>query len=288
MLRVLTVAMSPIEPKQTVAWFDELDEDVRNIIGLPQITGPYFDDLDEWMQRDTHEARKDQHEVKQLQKYLKKFGYFESDCGGGYGEDTENAVTEFQKMMNLTIDGIAGPETKGMMCTPRFDNHIDFEESVRNFVKGAEVRYWVGAQPGYMNRDEMMSELTNALSQWTEVADMSFIQVEKREDCDLSIRWTDQSRTNDFLFDGPGGTLAKATRDNLEFDAAERWELQSNEDAPSTHFFFLPVALHELGHVIGLGHSKEMQDVMAPYYFPNKVKLTENDKQRVKNLQPIL
>ena len=41
---------------------------------------------------------------------------------------------------------------------------------------------------------------------------------EDRDSADFTIRFTDQSRTNDFLFDGPGGVLAKATAKSLEFD----------------------------------------------------------------------
>jgi len=286
-VRVLTVAMAPNAPERTIRWFSELPMEVLQIIQPPTIIGPYFDDLDEWMQRENYEERKKQFEVVQLQKYLKKYGYFEDACEGCYDEITEKAVREFQVMFQLEVDGIAGPQTKGQITTPRFDDHLDFEESVRNFEKGEKVTYWVGAQPGYMDRDQMLNELTNALSQWMEVAEITFVQVESKDEAQLQIRFTDQSRTNDFLFDGPGGTLAKATKDILEFDASERWELQTAVDPLSHHFMFLPVALHELGHVIGLGHSKNLQDVMAAYYFPDKVKLTENDKERVRNLYPV-
>merc|ERR1719357_1464442 len=133
--------MAPDAPTRTISWYEDLSDELKVVIPAPTITGPYFDSLDEWVTRDTHESKKGQYEITQLQKYLKKYGYYKADCAGWYGPMTEKAVTDFQRMLGLTVDGIAGPETKGMMVAPRFDDHVDFEESVRNFEKGQEVTY---------------------------------------------------------------------------------------------------------------------------------------------------
>ena len=44
-------------------------------------------------------------------------------------------------------------------------------------------------------------------------------------------------------------------------------------------------ALHEVGHVLGLGHSDEPNDVMAPFYFADKLRLTDNDKKAMRELK---
>ncbi|WP_062051737.1 peptidoglycan-binding protein [Bacillus sp. JCM 19034] len=51
-------------------------------------------------------------DVKDLQDALKKKGFFNYDQSTGYyGDITQDAVRKFQKEHNLTVDGIAGPQT---------------------------------------------------------------------------------------------------------------------------------------------------------------------------------
>ena len=49
-------------------------------------------------------------------------------------------------------------------------------------------------------------------------------------------------------------------------------------------FYFMPVCLHEIGHVLGLTHSKTLDDVMAPFYSKEKVALKEGDIARCKKI----
>jgi N-acetylmuramoyl-L-alanine amidase len=50
-------------------------------------------------------------EVKQIQTKLKNWGYYTGSVDGIYGSKTVAAVKLFQKKNNLTVDGIAGPNT---------------------------------------------------------------------------------------------------------------------------------------------------------------------------------
>lgn len=49
--------------------------------------------------------------VEEMQKALKSQGYFTGKTDGYFGEDTENAVKQFQRYTGLNIDGVAGPAT---------------------------------------------------------------------------------------------------------------------------------------------------------------------------------
>jgi N-acetylmuramoyl-L-alanine amidase len=50
-------------------------------------------------------------EVKKIQTKLKNWGYYTGSVDGIYGSKTVAAVKLFQKKNNLTVDGIAGPNT---------------------------------------------------------------------------------------------------------------------------------------------------------------------------------
>ena len=89
----------------------------------------------------------------------------------------------------------------------------------------------------------------------------------------------DAERVDDvYRFDGIGGELAHADKNFIELDAEERWSI----DLVEGKFCLYPVLLHELGHVLGLGHGPHGA-TMDPYY-PGSQLLTEWDVEAVQGL----
>ena len=53
--------------------------------------------------------------VKELQTWLKNYGYYTGAIDGNFGADTEKAVKQFQLEANIKVDGIVGKETQNAM-----------------------------------------------------------------------------------------------------------------------------------------------------------------------------
>jgi 3D (Asp-Asp-Asp) domain-containing protein len=54
-------------------------------------------------------------QVIHIQSQLKQLGHYSASLDGIYGSGTANAVESFQRAQGLTVDGIAGPNTRGAL-----------------------------------------------------------------------------------------------------------------------------------------------------------------------------
>jgi len=264
----------------------------------PTIEGPYFQqkNLSLKMAELKEDADDDPGYVNddcvQLQKLLQKYGWYSGAIDGIYDQETADAVLAFQKRNKLKGDSVFGPKTAAMIMATRFDDKADNAEALPIiYQKGSTVEYFVYGSPGYMDRDEYLKEIDNALNQWGKCVGIKFKRGDRKFKSRLNISFSDQSSENKFLFDGKGGELARAGHEEkgsvgyIKFDCAEKWYTQSQKARRGKDDYgILPVVLHEMGHIMGLGHAENPDVVMAPYYNENRIKLTKYDKASVQPL----
>ena len=93
-------------------------------------------------------------------------------------------------------------------------------------------------------------------------------KVKPNEPCDIKISFCEQDYGDGFPFHGAGGVLAHefypgpGIAGDLHFDAEEDW---TDQETPPGHNLFV-VAVHEIGHCLGLTHSQSADSIMHPTY----------------------
>jgi hypothetical protein len=254
----------------------------------------------------------DTDDVSELQRQLRMFGIAEvGEVDGSAGPQTVAALRRFQREAGLSEDGVAGPKTKRLLTVVGLardaPTEVDGVKEDRLAVKkGCTVKWHVDidSAPSYLDDDAVVAELTTAFGTWGAALELTFERSDAPGDGVLLVEWNDLTDKAENPFDGPGGVLADATPAGIAFDSAERWELHGAQSwrrqlaasdsiasgsgaafwANASIFKLLPVAIHEIGHVLGLGHSRDPKDMMSPFYLADQIALSDNDVGRARAL----
>ncbi|KAF5191134.1 Collagenase [Thalictrum thalictroides] len=113
------------------------------------------------------------------------------------------------------------------------------------------------------NRDLLAPIFATVFAKWSAVSLFTFEEVADITTSDIKISVHRGDHGDSDPFDGPGGTLAHAfapSDGRLHFDADESWST-----VPLAGYMDLQtVALHEVVHILGLGHSAIEGALMYP------------------------
>ena len=145
----------------------------------------------------------------------------------------------------------------------------------------AELTYFVGEAPAEVGQETFENVIEQALDVWSEVVDVTFTQTDfanQRDSLDITFR----------SLDGAGGTLAQAyfpddvnrarIAGDIQFDSAENWEVGNDLGSRATDLLF--VAVHEIGHALGLEHSDVNGSVLEASVSPNQFFTSLDDDDR--------
>lgn len=135
----------------------------------------------------------------------------------------------------------------------------------------AELTYYLGDAPAQLGQATFEAVIEQALKVWSDVAAITFTEttVAGRNDS-LDITFASIDGSNGILAQAyfPDDVNPRKIAGDIQFDSAENWEVGNTQGSRAMDL--LHVAVHEIGHALGLGHSNIFGSVLNSTVSPNQ------------------
>lgn len=196
---------------------------------------------------------------------------------GKWTAAAEEALATYQKFHGLPVTGKHDDHvTLAKMCDRRC-GHPDRPYAISQ----AQVMKWTKTDLRWkfvnytldIPQQEISASFEIGFKPWSDCTPLTFREVMANEESDIRITFKN--------IDGVSNILAQTwfpPEGRMEYDDSETMSLKL--PIPRGAVDLASIHLHEVGHLIGLEHSSDPNDVMAPTYTGARRFLSENDKRR--------
>ncbi|KAJ1113485.1 hypothetical protein NDU88_001729 [Pleurodeles waltl] len=208
-----------------------------------------------------------------------------------FTETFSSMMKKMQNFFGLNVTGLLDLETLSHMKESRcgvpdvqnYEFHANKPKWQRN-----TITYRVQNYTSQLKHDDVDQALEKAFKVWSDVTPLNFVKLD-HGDPDIIITFAAKGHGDFFPFDGPRGVLGHAYEPgegiggDVHLDDEELWTMGFVRKG----YDLFNVVAHELGHALGLGHSKDPNALMFPkykYFEPSIYHLSLDDIMGIQSL----